>query len=348
MDKLLSIVVPVYRVEQYIRKCLGSLIVSDDLMGLLEVIVVNDGSPDRSADIAKEFVNKYPQTFRVIDKENGNYGSCINRGLKEAKGKYIRICDGDDSYDSEALCKLLKLLELTDADLFLTDYVTVDAQGNVIDRSPIRSVRKRMPVGEVFNFHDYLRETHFEYTPQMHCTTYRTSLLRDMNYHQTEGISYTDLQWATLPITQVKTAFYQPVDVYRYLLGREGQTMDANNQIKNVRNLYQMLLDMAEFYQKGDYDTFYKPFIKLVFERNMYSFYPDVILFCHGDAKALSDFDERLKKYPDLYRLFASHTHLHGLINYVELWRRRGYKKLPWLYRKIGGWLEMNGRKSWR
>lgn len=348
MNKLLSIVVPVYKVEQYIRKCLDSLIVSDELMDQLEVIVVNDGTPDRSAIIAKEYEKKYPQTFRVIDKENGNYGSCINRGLKEARGKYIRICDGDDSYDSEYFCNFLRTLESIDADLFLTDYVVVDNDGHVTEHNDIRSVRKKMPVGKVFNLQEYLRSTDYAYTPQMHCTTYRTSLLRDMGYHQTEGISYTDIQWATLPITRVRTAFYQPAEVYRYLLGREGQTMDANNQIKNVRHLYQMLLDMAEFYQRGDYDTFYKPFIKLVFERNMYSFYPDVILFCHGDAKALSDFDERLKKYPDLYCLFSSHTHLHGLINYVGLWRRRGYKKLPWLYRNIGGWLEKRGRKCWK
>lgn len=113
MEKLLTIVIPVYKVERYIRKCQDSLIVSDDLMGQLEVLVINDGTPDRSAEIAKEFEKKYPSVFRVIDKENGNYGSCINRGLKEARGKYIRICDGDDSYDSVALCKLLKILERT-------------------------------------------------------------------------------------------------------------------------------------------------------------------------------------------------------------------------------------------
>ena len=83
-NKLLSVVVPVYKVEKYINKCLDSLIISDEQMNLLEVIVVNDGTPDNSAIMAKEYERKYPNTFRVIDKENGGHGSAWNRGVQEA------------------------------------------------------------------------------------------------------------------------------------------------------------------------------------------------------------------------------------------------------------------------
>ena len=98
-NKILTIIIPTYNMEQYLRKCLDSLIVSEENMQRLEVLVVNDGSKDSSSAIGHEYEAKYPQTFRVIDKENGNYGSCVNRGLKEATGKYVKVLDADDYFD---------------------------------------------------------------------------------------------------------------------------------------------------------------------------------------------------------------------------------------------------------
>ena len=104
MDKILTIVIPTYNMEKYLDKCLTSLLFNDkDLLKQLEVLVVIDGSKDRSSLIAHSYEKKYPETFRVIDKENGTYVSCIKRGLKEATGKYIKILDADDSFDTTNL-----------------------------------------------------------------------------------------------------------------------------------------------------------------------------------------------------------------------------------------------------
>lgn len=97
MDKILTIIIPTYNMEKYLRHCLDSLIVPN--MDKVEVLMINDGSKDSSSAIGHEYQNRYPKTFRVIDKENGNYGSCINRGLKEATGKYVKVLDADDSFD---------------------------------------------------------------------------------------------------------------------------------------------------------------------------------------------------------------------------------------------------------
>ena len=75
--------------EKYLRRWLDSLIIDEEGMKQLEVLDINDGSKDSSSQIAHEYQDKYPDTYRVIDKENGNYGSCINRGLKEATRKYV-------------------------------------------------------------------------------------------------------------------------------------------------------------------------------------------------------------------------------------------------------------------
>ena len=99
MEKLLTLIIPTYNMEKYLRTCLGSLIIGE-WQELLEVLVINDGSKDSSSAIAHEYANKHPESFHVIDKENGNYGSCVNRGLKEATGKYVKVLDADDSFDT--------------------------------------------------------------------------------------------------------------------------------------------------------------------------------------------------------------------------------------------------------
>ena len=101
-DKILSLVVPTYNMEKYLPACLDS--VTDELIGdSLEVIVVNDGSTDRSPDIIRQYEQKRPDLIKVIDKPNGHYGSCVNAGLAVATGKYFKILDADDWFDTQAL-----------------------------------------------------------------------------------------------------------------------------------------------------------------------------------------------------------------------------------------------------
>ena len=135
MDKTLTIVVPTYNMEKYLEKCLSSLIINDkELLKCLEVLVVIDGATDGSCEIAHSFEKECPETFRVIEKENGNYGSCVNRGLKEASGKYIKILDADDWFNTEAFEKYLRRLQNIDVDLVLNDFCRINANGEVISR----------------------------------------------------------------------------------------------------------------------------------------------------------------------------------------------------------------------
>ena len=135
MDKLLTIIVPSYNMERYLPRCLDSLVIDDkELFEKLDVIVVNDGSKDRTSEIAHKFEAKYPDVFCVIDKPNGHYGSCINAGIARAKGTYIRTLDADDLYDTKEFQNYLCALEAivrngADVDLILNDYVCVLANG---------------------------------------------------------------------------------------------------------------------------------------------------------------------------------------------------------------------------
>ena len=137
--KALTIIVPAYNMEKYLAKCCESVVVSQELREHLEVLVVNDGSTDKTSEVAHSFERKYPGTFRVIDKPNGHYGSCVNCGLAESKGEFVKLLDADDTYDKAEFERLLKFLvegsangALDDIDLVLTDYRIVDKRGKTL------------------------------------------------------------------------------------------------------------------------------------------------------------------------------------------------------------------------
>lgn len=224
-----------YNVEKYVHKCLSSFVLADkEKMSSLEVLCINDGSPDHSSDIAKEYQSKYPDTFRVIDKQNGNYGSCINRGLKEAKGKYFKICDGDDFYNTEALGKLIDMLGQTSVDMVISSYQEVDEQGKVKNTYELKDelLGKVWPIEEVDIDRFGLR-----FNIKMHCLTTRTELLRQHGYKQTEGISYTDNQLIFYSCLYAQTlAFFKSI-VYCYRLGVNGQTVDPKSLMKHYTEL---------------------------------------------------------------------------------------------------------------
>ena len=228
MEKILTIVIPTYNMQDYLRRCLDSLIVPEEQINQLEVLVVNDGSKDNSSVIAHEYQSKYPETFRVIDKENGNYGSCINRGLKEAAGKYIKVLDADDYYDNVAFAKLLKQLCVCDTDLVITPCDIVDQKQEIIRTIAFDLEEQKTLSADVFNK---------TMDVSMHCICYRTEMLRSIHYVQTEGISYTDTEWAILPLATVKNITFYNLHVYKYFIGREGQTVGAGNLLKNNASL---------------------------------------------------------------------------------------------------------------
>lgn len=223
MGKILSVIIPSYNMEHFLPKCIGSCMVSDEcLRQAVEIIVVNDGSRDATSRIAHEWEAKHPNVVRVLDKENGNYGSCINAALPLVCGTFVKILDADDHFDTAAFQQFLTILQDSErneecVDLFLSDFVWVDDKDNE-KKKVTCSVKARIPIDA-----DVVDGLVLLY---MHSIAYRTSLLRTMGYRQTEGISYTDNEWACYPMAGVHRLRYEPLAVYRYLVGREGQTID--------------------------------------------------------------------------------------------------------------------------
>lgn len=91
--KIISFTVPCYNSQEYMRNCVDSLLVGGEDV---EIVIVNDGSSDRTIDIAREYEAEYPTIVKVIDKPNGGHGSGVNAGLKIATGLYYKVVDSDD------------------------------------------------------------------------------------------------------------------------------------------------------------------------------------------------------------------------------------------------------------
>ena len=153
MAKELTVVIPSYNMERYLPKCLESLgldrLRGEDgaLADALEVIVVNDGSTDRTSEVAHAFEGRFPKAVKVVDKANGNYGSCVNVALQCATGRYVRILDADDYLETDEVAAYLRFVVSLDgaADLVVNDYDEVGATGKVS-----KTVQYGLPPDAVF------------------------------------------------------------------------------------------------------------------------------------------------------------------------------------------------------
>lgn len=325
MEKLLTIIVPTYNMEKYLTHGLDSFLIKNNF-DLLEVLVVIDGGVDRSSEIAHCYQKRYPDVFKVIDKENGNYGSCINRGLKEATGKYVKVLDADDTFNINAFEQFIKYLKNVDADLILNQLDHVDEEGKLLKETQGFHLKDNT----MLTFDDLEKK---DWLLSMACTTYKTSMLKKINYKQTEGISYTDEQWTFTPINAVKTVFYIKQPVYRYLIGREGQTVARETRLNRVGQVIQLLYDMIEAYSELNVSS---KRIQEYLDFRLYSLieyvYSAFLLIKRDmDQNPLIEFDTFLKdKNNNLFKLTNGCVLSPKIkFKYIKYWRTHSRKVVP-------------------
>lgn len=245
VDKILSIVIASYNVESFLENTLRSCVSENEqLQEQYEVLVVNDGSRDGTLSIANRYARQYPKIFRVIDKINGGYGSVINEGIKQACGRYFKLLDGDDWYDTQALEELVWRLNECDSDMVLTDYAIVHREGEF--------GRKVLSCNGIRPYETLCGEGLQALTGvwAMHGICYRTDILREMPVSFTEHCLYTDNEYAFYGMAFVKTAIYYPICLYRYRVGREGQSMSASVIKNHVGDMERVIAELETFYDR--------------------------------------------------------------------------------------------------
>lgn len=326
MEKVITVIVPTYNMEAYLRRCLDSLLIPDK--ECVEVLVVNDGSKDDSSAIAHGYGERYPRTFRVIDKENGNYGSCVNRALSEAKGKYIKLLDADDWFTGDAFQYVVDRLRDVDVDMVLTDHAGIGKRGEVTHRTRLSLPKEReLPFADLLPLN---RRTPL----QMHWIIYKREILNRIAYSQTEGVSYTDTEWVLYPSVGVERWMYLDVCLYNYVEEREGQTM-APAQLGRTAPAFLALAETLTRRTRQEFiprDEAHRRFVQTYLAWMLCFAYDRFLLYRRKELSALAAFDRKLD---DGVRAVLDQRRLKG-IPYIKMWHERGGKELPkWFYAYI-------------
>lgn len=242
MSKILTIVIPSYNVEQFLEKTVESFL-AEEIIEDIEILIVNDGSKDRTKEIGLQYENKYPQSIKLVDKENGGHGSTINKGLSIATGKYFKVVDGDDWVDTEAFVSYVKKLKNIDVDMVLTPYNQVYLPSMRIEKCATANVE----TNKKYNLSQVINNVGDSY--QMHSITYKTSLIKG-KLKITEKCFYVDQEYVLLPLKDAEEVIFLDETIYQYRLGDENQSVSVKSKQKNRQMHKKVLMRLLKTYEE--------------------------------------------------------------------------------------------------
>lgn len=230
--KLLSITIPSYNSQDYLHHAVESLLPGGDEV---EILIVDDGSRDRTAEIADDFARRYPGVVRAVHKENGGHGDAVMTGLQNATGLYFKVVDSDDWVDAAAYPRILSALrahaqESEQIDLLVSNYI-YDKAGAA--HKHVVRYGNALPEGRVLTWEDVGRFRVGQYI-LMHSAIYRTQMLRDCGLSLPKHTFYVDNLYVYVPMTHVNRLLYLNVDFYHYFIGRDDQSVQEAVMIRRI------------------------------------------------------------------------------------------------------------------
>lgn len=302
---VLSVIIPSYNVQAFLRHTVFS-IMDQKNAGKIEVLIVNDGSKDKTAEIAEELSQKYTfngiQLVKVINKENGGHGSTINVGIEKANGKYIKVIDGDDTVDSEEFAKLIDILEKEDSDIVLNNYYEDFAKDNYLH---LMKIYGHLKPGIQYKFDDLCYEDYgfTSWGPILSCSSYRAEMLKNGGFKLSEKMFYVDMELNINVAILCDTITYYDLNIYRYLLGRDGQSVNRKSYTRNYKHHENVCINMIDAYYKN-LDTLSeqkKNYIENHLILPMLSTQYEICINYHNKPAPFKGYNSRLKKYPYFY-----------------------------------------------
>ncbi|MCI9359386.1 MAG: glycosyltransferase [Hungatella sp.] len=291
--KLLSVAIPCYNSEEYMRHCIDSLLPGGEEV---EILIVDDGSvKDRTAQIADEYEKNYPEICRAIHQENGGHGEAVNAGLREAKGIYFKVVDSDDWVDEESYMEVLRTLRRfvygnQTLDMLVCNFV-YEKQG--AKRKKVMNYRTALPKDQVVGWDDVKMFMLGQYI-LMHSVVYRTELLHQCGLNLPKHTFYVDNIFVFQPLPYVKTMYYLDVNFYRYFIGREDQSVNEQVMIGRIDQQIQVTKLMIDYYNEGKIQSW-----KL---RHYMIRYLEIMMVISSILAIRSGTDENMKKKKELWQ----------------------------------------------
>lgn len=220
-----SIIIPIYRVEEYLPKCIDSIL--SQKCQDFELLLIDDGSPDNCGRICDGYAAKHPDRIRAVHQPNGGAGAARNHGISLARGDYLLFVDGDDFLSEDFLSALSNAVKETPADLILFG-AEVERDGKKVGE-----LHEDVPAGQLLRVADEPNLFFGVMAPWNRA--YRRALFTDISF--AANVWYEDIRVVTKVLAAAKTALRLPGAYYHYLQ-REGSAMNNKNSERNVEILY--------------------------------------------------------------------------------------------------------------
>lgn len=255
--KILSIAVPCYNSQDYMEHCVETLLTGGEKV---EIIIVDDGSKDGTAEIADRLAEKYPTIIKAVHQENGGHGEAVNTGIKNATGVFFKVVDSDDWLGEEAFLKLLDRLEMFTnhgqdivnvPDLILCNYI-YDKVG--VKHKKVINYKGYLPLERTFTWNDMRKMPPGKYMT-MHACIYRTEVLRNIGLVLPKHTFYVDNIYVFQPLPFVKNLYYLDIDLYHYFIGRDDQSVNEKIMIKRLdqqARVNRIMIDTLSQYDKSN------------------------------------------------------------------------------------------------
>ena len=247
-EKILSISIAAYNVENVINDCLDSICLCQCIDDL-DVIIVDDGSIDKTVEIVNSYVYRFPSSIKLVKKENGGHGSTINTSLNIARGKYFKVLDGDDWVNPTELDKLIKFLKNTDIDSVINPFNEI-----YNDRVNLVSILKNIKLDSPYTLKD-LEE--LDYLP-MHSITVKLDTYKQCNLNISEHRFYVDTEFVYFVLSSIKSVIFRDDIVYQYRLNQLNQSVSWNGLYSHIEDYIDVLKRLILLYETNEIDNIYR------------------------------------------------------------------------------------------
>ena len=330
--KLISFAVPCYNSQDYMQKCVDSLLTGGDDV---EIIIVNDGSKDKTLEIANDYKQKYPDIVKVIDKPNGGHGSGVNAGMNAAAALYYKVVDSDDWLDTDALKTLLDTIKAhlaagTLPDSYITNFVYDKIHTG---ERHVSAYNKKFPAGKIMGWKK-VKAFRYSHLLLMHSLLYKREKLLESGTVLPEHTFYVDNLFAFQPLPFMQTVCYLNLDLYHYYIGRADQSVERKNLVKRYDQQIRVMKRIAGAYRMCDIRNMPKG-LKRYMWHALQAILMNTLFFTCAEfsperKEALKDFWQFIKDHDKkMYRKMRSWSYA-TVVNYLP-WKLRG-AILSWGY----------------
>lgn len=322
--KILSFIIPSYNNAHFLDKVIGSML-NDEVLDLLDIIVVDDGSKDNVAEVAGKYCSQYPQSVRLISQENKGHGGALNTGCAAAVGKYLKVIDADDWVETENLPQFVSFLKDCDSDVVLTHHYTRDITTGEVKKW------KSYPqeFGRAYSFEEIMSDwKSFDRSLTFHGITYNTAFYHQYGIALSEHVFYEDHEFATFPCCCAKTVTPLDLFIYDYRIGDLQQSVSDENQLKRIGHTETVLRRIIGEYHKLPLaqDDAGREYVCMKAQGLLLSYLTTAMLVEKDKKKGQKMAAEMMELFhsqlPRTYELAEKHYRIYGLLNRLHVSKR--------------------------